>query len=151
MEASNGHGLNILLADDDPDDRMFFSDAVSALSTRVNLSTVNDGAQLMSLLLNQASILPHILFLDLNMPFKNGFECLQEIRGNSKLKDLFVVIYSTTSSSKEISETFKMGANLFVNKPNSFTELKSILAKILALNLQEYSHPEKEKFVLDTY
>jgi CheY-like chemotaxis protein len=151
MNNDNGHTWNILLADDDADDRMFFSDAVSSLPLNINLTTAKDGEKLMTLLLNNGGTLPDMLFLDLNMPFKNGFQCLTEIRNHPELKDIFVAIYSTTNNPREIDEAFKLQANLFIRKPNTFTELKLILAKVFALNLKQYIHPEKTKFVLETY
>jgi CheY-like chemotaxis protein len=151
MSNHNSYKLNVLLADDDSDDRMFFNEAVSSLHLDINLVTVKDGAKLMSYLLGHEAVLPDILFLDLNMPFKTGFQCLTEIRQHPGLQDIFVIIYSTTANPREIDEAFKMQANLFIQKPNTFTELKLILAKVFALNLKQYQHPEKAKFVLDTY
>jgi CheY-like chemotaxis protein len=143
--------LNILLADDDPDDRMFFNDAASSLAVKTNLTMVKDGAKLMDHLAAPEVALPDILFLDLNMPFKNGFQCLTEIRSSPRLKDIFIIIYSTTSNPREVDETFIKGANLFIQKPNTFTELKRMLAKVFTLELKQYSPPEKTVFVLDTY
>jgi CheY-like chemotaxis protein len=151
MSKDDGNELNILMADDDADDRMFFSDAVSSLPLKINLTMVKDGAKLMDRLSDTDVVLPDILFLDLNMPFKNGFQCLTEIRGDRRLKEVFVIIYSTTSNPKEVDETFNQGANLFVHKPNTFSELKRILAKVFELDLKQYARPEKQKFVLDTY
>ena len=149
MDKDNADELNILLADDDADDRMFFSDAVSSQPIKINLTTVKDGAKLMDRLSDPGAPLPDMLFLDLNMPFKNGFQCLAEIRSDHRLKDIFVVIYSTTSNPKEVDETFNLGANMFVHKPNTFTELKRILAKVFGLELKKYIKPEKKEFVLD--
>lgn len=78
--------LNILLADDDSDDCLFFKEALRELLLSTNLTTVHDGEQLMQLLTNETNVLPHVLFLDLNMPRKNGFECLTEIKLSKKLK-----------------------------------------------------------------
>ena len=148
MNTENGRKLNILLADDDPDDRMFFSDAIAALPCTTNLIMVKDGAKLMHHLLAEETVLPDILFLDLNMPFINGFQCLAEIRNHLRLKDIFIAIYSTTVNQKEVEETFTKGANLFVHKPNTFTELKLILARVFTLNLKQFKYPEREEFVL---
>jgi CheY-like chemotaxis protein len=137
-----------LLADDDPDDRMLFEDAVAGIPVEVTVSTVKDGEELM-LVLNTSIILPDVLFLDLNMPRKNGFECLQEIRANRNMNDIFISIYSTTANEKEINETFKNGANMFINKPNTFTELKAMLNKVFTLDRKEYMpSPDRSKFVL---
>ena len=147
----NSEYLNVLLADDDPDDRLFFNDAVETLPVKINLAMVKDGEQLMKQLLNNTTQLPDMLFLDLNMPFKNGFQCLVEIRSTPLLKDMFIAIYSTTANPREVEETFTKGANLFIHKPNTFTELKLILAKVFNLDLKAYSHPIKAKFVLDNH
>jgi CheY-like chemotaxis protein len=72
--------LRVLLADDDADDCLFFKEALEELPLSTSLTIVNDGDQLMKWLLKNTSRLPHVLFLDLNMPRKNGFECLTEIR-----------------------------------------------------------------------
>ena len=72
--------IHIILADDDEDDRMFFSDAFEELKINTKVQTCNDGVELMKYLNNEDSILPHVLFLDLNMPMKNGIECLDEIK-----------------------------------------------------------------------
>ena len=142
--------LNILLADDDADDRMFFSDATTGFPQHIQVTTVNDGIQLMQLLSEPETILPAMLFLDLNMPVKNGFQCLSEIRNNDRLKNLFIIIYSTTANPAEIAEAYAGGANLFINKPNSFTGLKHIIEKVLSLDIKEYSSPVKERFILTT-
>ncbi len=128
----------VLLADDDPDDRFLFEDALKEIQLGVNLEMVKDGEELMHYLLASAVVLPDVLFLDLNMPFKNGVRCLEEIRGNSLLHSIFIVIYSTTASQREIDEVYEKGANLFVKKPNSFTELKDILSGVFRLDRQEY-------------
>jgi len=74
--------LNILLADDDIDDCIFFKEALEEFTIPSNLTTVNDGEQLMQILTDETNQLPNILFLDINMPRKNGFECLSEIKLN---------------------------------------------------------------------
>ena len=84
--------LNILLADDDADDCLFFTEALTGSPLSTHLTTVPDGEHLMQLLSNEKYELPDVLFLDLNMPRKNGFECLSEIKQNSKLNMLSVVI-----------------------------------------------------------
>jgi CheY-like chemotaxis protein len=150
MNGDNGKILNILLADDDPDDQLFFRDAITSLCVPVHVQMVNDGAQLMAYLLSPATVLPDILFLDLNMPLKNGFECLTQIRSNEGLNGLFIAIYSTSANPHEIEETFKGGANLFISKPNTFTGLKQTLSKVFNLDLKIYSPPELRKFVLET-
>ena len=87
---------NILLADDDIDDCIFFKEALEDLPFSATLFTVSDGVQLMNYLSAKTDILPDALFLDLNMPRKSGYECLSEIRSVDKLKDIPIFIFSTS-------------------------------------------------------
>src|SRR6186997_3602273 len=87
---------NLLLADDDIDDCTFFEDALEDLSISATLLTVNDVVQLMNFLSANSNNLPDVLFLDLNMPRKSGFECLSEIKLIDELKHLPVIIFSTS-------------------------------------------------------
>ncbi len=135
MEKGLNNYLYVLLADDDADDRMFFEDAVSDLQLPVDFRTVKDGAELIDYLYGFGIILPQILFLDLNMPFKNGFQCLDEIRSLKAFKDICIIIYSTTARPSDIQTSYTKGANLFIQKPNSFSELKMILHKIFTMDI----------------
>lgn len=128
--------INIMLADDDEDDRNFFNDAIKELKINNNLTVFQNGRELMDYLEHPNTILPHILFLDLNMPSKNGNECLKEIRQNSKFKDISIAIYSTSSAEKDIEETFVGGANIYIKKPNDFTNLKKVLKEVVNINWQ---------------
>ncbi len=121
--------LHILLADDDEADRLLFTEAFSELKIKTIVRTVNDGVQLMELLNMENIRLPHLLFLDLNMPGKNGLQCLKEIKDDEKLQDIFVAIYSTSDSEKDMEETFWNGANIYIAKPTDFKVLKEILEK----------------------
>lgn len=126
--------LNIILADDDKDDRLFFKDVIDQINIKTKLLIFNNGQELMDYLLVPDVVLPHLVFLDLNMPIKNGMECLEEIRSTDRLQNLVVAIYSTSSSEKDIENTFIRGANIYINKPNSFNELKKVIKKIIELN-----------------
>jgi len=141
--------MNIVLADDDADDRFLFDDAISEIDVKTKLSLFNDGKALMDYLLLPDTILPEIVFLDLNMPIKNGMQCLQEIRANEKLKELCVAIYSTSSSEEDIENTFVNGANVYINKPNSFSALKKVIAKVLKINWQYHTSAlNRDNFLL---
>ena len=142
--------LHILLADDDDDDRLFFKDAIGEVKVKTVVNMVNDGVELMDYLNNADTRLPNLIFLDLNMPRKDGMECLKEIRSNHKLKDLSIAIYSTSGLEKDIEETFIMGANIYIKKPNDFEELKSILDKVININWQYHTSGfNKENFLLN--
>jgi CheY-like chemotaxis protein len=141
--------MYILLADDDEDDRLFFKDAFEEMRMKTVVQTVNNGQELMNLLAQPDAVLPHILFLDLNMPFKTGIECLNEIRRMAHLKDIAVAIYSTSASEQDIEETFVMGANVYIKKPNDFGTLKKVLSEVITLNWQYHtSGLNRDNFLL---
>jgi CheY-like chemotaxis protein len=145
----NSKHLNLLLADDDTDDCVFFNDALGKLSLSTHLTAVHDGEQLMQVLTKEATELPHVLFLDLNMPRKNGFECLLEIKLNEKLKHLPVIIFSTSLEQEVVNLLYKNGAQYFIRKPSEFSQLEKIIQQALTLTAQEnISQPTREKFVL---
>lgn len=142
--------MRILLAEDDEDDRLFFNDAINELKMNSRLTIFKDGRDLMDYLEHpETTLLPHILFLDLNMPCKTGAECLKEIRANAKFKDLTIAIYSTSSSDKDIEETFIGGANIYIKKPNDFSKLKKVIKDVVNMNWQYHtSGLNKETFFL---
>ena len=101
----NKEYINIALADDDEDDRFFFTEAFEDLKIKNRVSTFKDGIELMEFL-EESSLLPDLLFLDLNMPKKSGIECLKEIKANSKFNEIIIAIYSTSSSEEDVENTF---------------------------------------------
>ena len=141
--------LNILLADDDLDDCLFFKEALQEMPVLTEFIAVHNGEQLMQLL-NETTKLPHILFLDLNMPRKNGFECLTEIKQNKKLNALPVVIFSTSFEQEVVNRLYHNGAHFFIRKPSEFALFKKIILYTLTLiMLDNISKPTKENFVLN--
>jgi CheY-like chemotaxis protein len=142
--------LKLLLADDDKDDCLFFQEALDELSLTSSLTTVHDGDQLMQLLNNPSTILPDVLFVDVNMPRKNGLECLTEIRGNEKFKNLPVIIYSTSYEQSISNLLYHNGAKYYIQKPSDFRLLKKIIFKALSLIADKNSNqPSMEKFLLN--
>ena len=127
------HKLKILLADDDLDDCLFFQEVLEELSLSSSLTYVHNGDELMHWLNNQQDVLPDVLFLDLNMPRKNGKECLTEIRANDKLKNLPVIIYSTSYELNNSNWLYQNGAKYYIRKPSDFVTLKQIINKALSL------------------
>lgn len=139
---------NIFLADDDSDDREFFSDALSQSEFRAQLTTIKDGVQLMRTLDETVPPPPDVIFLDLNMPRKNGLECLMEIRQTDKLKGIPVVILSTSSNADIVEKTYQQGANYYICKPNSILRLKKLIEKVMAFDLRQQSkQPSRENFL----
>lgn len=145
----NPNPLHILLADDDEDDRLIFKDAINEVKVKTKITIVNDGVQLMDYLNETEDELPHIVFLDLNMPRKGGIECLKEIRNDPRLKGLSIAIYSTSASEQDIEDTFVKGANIYIKKPNDFNTLVKVLGEVITINWQYHtSDLNKENFLL---
>ena len=141
--------LLILLADDDIDDCIFFKEALEGLLIPTHLIAVHDGEQLMQLLADETNELPHVLFLDLNMPRKNGFECLSEIKVSKKLKQLPVIIISTSFEQKVVNLLYKNGAQYYIRKLAEFSQLKKVIQQAIALIAQgNISKPNRKNFVI---
>ncbi|WP_142784816.1 response regulator [Changchengzhania lutea] len=141
--------IKVILADDDEDDRLFFTDAFDELKITTKVNTFNDGVYLMDYLNGDDVVLPHVLFLDLNMPRKNGIECLKEIKDNPKFNDISVAIYSTSASEEDIEKTFVLGANIYIKKPSDFKTLKKVLSEVVTINWQYHTNGlNKDNFLL---
>lgn len=132
----NADPLILFLTDDDEDDRLIFSETLDELHCNVNIKMFNDGEELMDYLGSPLMVFPNILLLDLNMPKKNGMKCLKEIRSNPAFNDLFIAIYSTSISDKDIEDTFELGANIYIRKPSNFSKLKKMISELIQLNPQ---------------
>ncbi len=142
---------NILLADDDKDDALLFTEVLTELQQSVMLAIVSNGDQLMVFLNAQSAKLPDILFLDLNLPLKNGADCLKDIKSAETLKRLPVVMFSTSYQPSIVQVLYEQGANYYIRKPNSFELLKLVINKALTLTKESgISQPPLEKFVLST-
>ncbi|RZJ30537.1 MAG: response regulator [Flavobacterium sp.] len=137
--------LSLILADDDPDDRELFVELLARPD--VSVKAVTNGKELLSYLKTLPSV-PDCIFLDLNMPVMAGKDCLTKIRASEKLKNVPVVIYSTSANKKDIEETFALGANLYLVKESSYSALKRTFEKILQLDWANYPpHRQAKNFV----
>lgn len=141
---------NIFLTDDDMDDCSLFSEALFELHAEAKLTISNDGVKLMEVLDETVPPTPEVIFLDLNMPLKNGFECLEEIRQTDKLKNIPIIIFSTSSNNDIIEQTYLHGANYYICKPHSYSLLKKSIEAVLSLNFVELNQqPLRDKFVIN--
>ena len=138
----------LLLADDDIDDVAFFKEALEELPFTSRLETVNDGVELMEFLNGELIELPDMLFLDLNMPRKTGYECLSEIKSDDKLKHLPVVIISTSFEHDVAQLLYKNGADFYLCKPTDFTTLKQFIHKAIDLVTSLPTNPRSEQHFL---
>jgi CheY-like chemotaxis protein len=140
--------LSIFLADDDEDDCVLFQDALTEVVTGMDLVISSDGEELMNMLDERVPPEPRVIFLDLNMPRKNGLECLQEIRRSEKLKNIPVVVLSTSSQQDSIDQAFVNGANRYITKPGTYGLLKKLIQKVLLIDWSQATKPAPENFIL---
>ncbi len=140
--------MSILLADDDKDDCLLFKDAIEELAFTALLTMVHDGEQLMHHLESVAANIPDVLFLDLNMPRKNGFECLAEIKKHATLKRLPVVVYSTSYDEGNADRLYESGAHWYICKPSDFEELKKAVHLAITLVKQNYKQASRKDFLI---
>jgi CheY-like chemotaxis protein len=146
--------LNILLADDDTDDCSFFDRALKEIPVVTHLNIVHDGEQLMDYLIKNSASLPDVLFLDISMPRKTGFECLSEIKDDKKLKNLLVVMFSTSFPQDKnyeknmIDMLIKIGAHDYIRKSGDFAQLKLIIHNSLITVAENKLHGQQERSLL---
>ena len=122
--------MNCLFVDDDIDDQEIFSFAVRGLNKSVSLVTAGDGLEALEILKSDKNFVPDCIFLDLNMPRMNGKECLPELRKLPWLKEVPIIIYTTSSEERDRLETHQLGASDFMTKESSIERLKTALDKI---------------------
>ncbi|HEV2913749.1 MAG TPA: response regulator [Pyrinomonadaceae bacterium] len=128
------HPIIILLADDDEDDRMLAKDALTESRLANELHMVGDGEELMDYLYRRGryaaladSPRPGLILLDLNMPRKDGREALMEIKADPSLRQIPVVVLTTSKAEEDIYRTYDLGANSFITKPVMFESLVKVM------------------------
>ena len=133
-ELEDKEPVKIILAEDDKDDQELFMEALDATKIPSEVTTVANGEELLSALKDPAEPKPDIVFIDINMPVKGGKEALEEIKSDTELKEIPAVMLSTSNHPKDIEETFDKGANLYIQKPSSFSGFILILKKVFLLH-----------------
>lgn len=128
--AQRGRAITILIADDDAEDRMMMEEAFAESYLANPLRFVEDGEQLMDYLYRRglysepaSAPRPGLILLDLNMPKKDGRKALQEIKGDRMLRQIPVVILTTSKAEQDIYRSYDLGVNSFITKPVTFTAL----------------------------
>lgn len=124
--------LNVLFVDDDADEYYLFNEAIEQSAQQVNMTRAKDGNDLLKIL--STGHKPDVIFMDLNMPYKDGLETLIELRTSNSFKEIPVVIFSTTSNSSQINTCYQQGANLYVVKPETFDQIAAMVNKVFSLN-----------------
>lgn len=140
--------IKIFLADDDEDDRILFSEALSELPLNCKIFDYKDGIHLMAQLMIKETPLPDLIFLDINMPLMNGNDCLQKIRETERICKVPVIIYSTSFSKKDVGSFRSLGANGYLQKPASFNQLKTLLYKCISPYLHGFPEENETSFVI---
>jgi len=141
--------INILLAEDDEADCLLFKDALKDLPVSSHLTIVRNGEELMQELAKKAKKLPHVLFLDINMPRKNGYASLGEIKRSTELQHLPVVIFSTASGEETVNNVYNNAAHYYICKPTDFLQLKKVIYEALTLIMQKDNPlPKMERFMI---
>ncbi len=127
----------ILVADDDPDDRLLLEDALIETNLAESLYFVEDGEELMDYLLDRKKYTtpsncprPDLILLDLNMPKKDGREALKEIKLNPQLRQIPIVVLTTSKAEEDILRTYESGVNSFISKPVSYEGLVELVRKL---------------------
>lgn len=137
----------LIIADDDHDDQILLKEALEDFENPPLTQMVSDGCQLVRAL--EKELLPDLVLMDLNMPNKNGIECLLEIRSNARFNKLPIIVLSTSKDPHDIEACFNSGANLFFSKPYTFKDLKTLVHSVLTVDWQMFiqSKLSKQEFL----
>jgi len=123
----------IFLVDDDIDDQLFFTEALREIDESIECEIASNGRDALERL-KKSELMPDILFLDLNMPLMNGYECLNQLKKEPAFADIPVVIFTTSNDPRDAELTHQLGADVFLSKPNEFGQLRLKLERILQLD-----------------
>jgi DNA-binding response OmpR family regulator len=137
--------ISIFLADDDDDDRDFFKDAIKELGADFKLVMVDSGDKVIDHF-NHKNPLPHFVFLDINMPVKNGIECLKFIKEKHPGNNFHVIMLSTSLADKDIKQSYNYGASIYIQKPGNFSHLVTYLE--YCLHELDFSR-DPDRFILN--
>lgn len=138
---SQDDGIHILLAEDDPDDRLLTRRALGESPMAATMTTVEDGAELLRYLRHEGeyrdngeepAAWPDLVLLDLNMPGMDGREALREIKTDAELRRLPVVVLTTSEAERDILESYNLGVNAFITKPVNFDDLADAMEALSA-------------------
>jgi CheY-like chemotaxis protein len=128
----NSQKFCILVADDDPDDQYMLKEALGSAPPYADIQTVNDGEELLDYLHKRGKFAscpaPGVILLDLNMPKKDGRECLREIKKDKKLACIPIVVFSTSNNQDDVAHSYEAGASSYISKPYSYNELVQLMS-----------------------
>ena len=138
----------VILVEDDADDIEFFTECLDDIPYEVMLTVYRNGQQFVDGMIANKDSLPDLVFLDLNMPVKDGVQALKELRAMPDFKDIPVVaIYSTSISEKDHADTFLHGADAFLSKPNDYNDLKRLIKQIFDIDWKN-RNTDRKNFII---
>jgi len=146
MAKISNHPQHIMLIDDDDDDVHLFRIMASEFFPEVTISVASNGEEALEKLKKPGVQRPELIFLDINMPKMDGFECLGELKKDFVLSTIPVIIYSTSSIEKQVTKAYEMGAHLYVVKAFDLVSYEDMLRKVLTRNWKEA--PAKADFFI---
>jgi CheY-like chemotaxis protein len=134
------------MADDDKDDFFILKEAAERAGEVLQISYAGNWLELWRFIMKT---IPDMLFLDINMPVKDGIECLQLLRNERKYDKVPILIYSTSVSKADIDKAYRHGANYFIVKPNAIDDIANIIKKLISMGKEALlSVPPREEFVI---
>jgi CheY-like chemotaxis protein len=139
--------IRVVIVDDDDDDRFIFSDCIRYIRKPVSLAVAKDSTSLFTLL--QQPPLPHLIFLDINLPGASGIECLRQLKADTTYSQLPVIMYSVSTAAKDIEQAYEDGAHHYIVKPQSYLHLQEALRKLFVPDWQSpQPRPKRPHFLL---
>ena len=121
----------VMLIDDDRDDAELFKEALSEINSSIVLVYHQDSRAALKQLQDSRSDLPELIFLDINMPVVSGWQCLTEFKNSEHLKDIAVIMFTTSSQPREKEIAKELGAQGFITKPSDYETLKKLLSSVI--------------------
>lgn len=137
MEKGKPNRTVVIIAEDDPDDRLLIQDALKEACRNVDVRFVQDGAEMIDYLNHKGHYTdpgkapyPELILLDLNMPKKSGLEVLEEIKRDPALRTIPVVVLTTSRAPEHVAKSYELGGNGFISKPSSYSELVELMGNL---------------------
>lgn len=144
MPLNSNKELTFLLADDDADDKTLFCEALAEIDPSIVCHTASDGKEALAILSANQIKKPSIIFLDINMPVMDGWQCLGRLKEHKEHSDIPVIMYSTSSYQRDIELALESGAFCFFTKPSDYRELRKILRLIATTPVDSLPKAMKE-------
>ncbi len=141
MDAADRKHITLFYADDDADDLDFFMEATEGLEENTSVFQLGD---MMLKVMENPPPAPSIIFLDLNMPFKSGFDILKEIKASTTYGKVPVIILTTSIHEADIAKCRALGARLYIRKPTSLLDLKKVIHYVLTIDWETFNPSDRE-------